>query len=57
VPSRRRLWSISAKIALRDRPEPLAWAHRVPDLRGDHDVVAVGEILQRPADDLFAGTL
>jgi hypothetical protein len=34
-----------------------ARAHRVPDLRGDHDRVAVGEVLQRPADDLPAGTL
>lgn len=32
-------------------------AHRVPDLCGDEDVVAVGEVIQRPAQDLFAGTL
>jgi hypothetical protein len=34
-----------------------ARAHRVPDLGGDDDVVAVGEVLQRPAEDLLAGTL
>ena len=30
-------------------------AHRVPDLCADHHVVAVGVIVQRPAEDLLAG--
>ena len=55
MPSRRRLLSISAKIALRDSPAPFgAGSHPAIDLGGDHDLVPPRKILDGATEDLLA---
>ena len=50
--------SISVMIALRDRPRPFGiLALRVIDLGGDDHLVAAGQLVQCPAQDLFAGAV
>ena len=49
MPSRRRLLSISAKIALREDRAVRAGPHPAVDLGGYHDLVAAGEsLIARP---------
>ena len=58
MPSRRRLASISVKIAFRDRPAPFGPGRIRPDYLGrDHHLVAPGKIADCPAEDLFAGAV
>ena len=54
MPSRRSDASIADMMCLRDRPRPLACSvDRVEHLGGEHDLVALREVLQRAADDLL----
>ena len=58
MPRRRRLWSISVRIAFRERPSPLAsWAHLAVDLGGDDDLLSPGELPKGAAEELFAGAV